>query len=168
MAILDPRYTHGELGLRHYAAQHPRLKQDLTGPEPPVCLRPGGQHHWKQVGPNKVTCQFCGSGGEIGTIRKPEAPKPVNVKTERLQKIQKYQCEVCHYWTLKAPPPSYEICRVCFWEDACDTENISDISPCNGISVIAAQQNYAFYRACEEKFQTNTRPPTPEEKCGAV
>jgi hypothetical protein len=64
-----------------------------------------------------------------------------------------------------APPGSHEICPVCFWEDdAAELEfATSTIGGANGISLAAAQANFAEYGASEARVLAYVRPPAADE-----
>ncbi len=56
-------------------------------------------------------------------------------------------CACCQYRSLREP--SYEVCRVCFWEDD-DTAEVDLISVCNGLTLREARQNFERFGAVRE------------------
>ncbi|MBE7386126.1 MAG: hypothetical protein F6J95_032650 [Leptolyngbya sp. SIO1E4] len=74
---------------------------------------------------------------------------------------KQYSCLCCGYQTLIQPPPgTWEICPVCFWEDAPDEWNWSS----NRVSLKEAQRNFRNLGACEPDWVKDVRPPTPAER----
>lgn len=72
----------------------------------------------------------------------------------------RYPCRCCGYQTLTQPPPgTWEICPVCFWEDAPDEWEWSS----NQMSVRQAQRNFLSLGACEPDWRDDVRSPTAEE-----
>lgn len=79
----------------------------------------------------------------------------------------KYTCPCCGYKTLdEAPPGTYEICPVCYWEDdAVQFKNPDFAGGANQVSLRQAQQNYIRFGASEKRFQGNMRRAnTSDEK----
>ena len=74
---------------------------------------------------------------------------------------EQYPCLCCGYQTLpQQPPGTWEICPVCFWEDAPrDWEWRS-----NAISLRQAQRNFLRLGACEPEWIDDVRHPTPSEQ----
>jgi hypothetical protein len=73
-----------------------------------------------------------------------------------------YTCPCCGYLTFEEWPGSYEICRVCFWED--DPVQILDPwfeGGANKPSLIQAQANYAEFGAMERRFIKNVKGVRP-------
>jgi hypothetical protein len=69
-----------------------------------------------------------------------------------------YTCPCCGYLTFGKWPGSYEICRVCFWED--DPVQILDPwfeGGANKPSLVQAQTNYAEFGAMEKRFIANVK-----------
>jgi hypothetical protein len=77
-----------------------------------------------------------------------------------------HPCPCCGYLTLEEPPPgTYDICKVCFWED--DPVQFRDpdyAGGANAVSLNQARRNYAEHRVSELRFKRNVRPPRPEEQ----
>jgi Cysteine-rich CPCC len=68
-----------------------------------------------------------------------------------------FPCMCCGYPTLSKPPNrTYEICKVCFWEDDAG-------GGANAISLDTARRNFEAVGACEPRFRNNVRAPTDEE-----
>ncbi len=62
-----------------------------------------------------------------------------------------FTCACCGHSTLKESPGSYQICKVCFWEDD-GTKEVDEYSDCNGDYLYNAQQNYKAMGACDSRF----------------
>jgi hypothetical protein len=72
-------------------------------------------------------------------------------------------CPCCGYRTLSEFPGSYEICKVCFWED----DPVQRLDPgfaggANGPPLIECQVNFIRFGASEQRFLSNVRPPREE------
>ena len=80
-----------------------------------------------------------------------------------------YRCPCCGYFTLKEKPTgSYEICKVCFWEDE-GVENPYNTESCgaNHVSCLhEARTNYLKYGACEKEMTKHVREPREDELQG--
>ena len=75
-----------------------------------------------------------------------------------------YPCPCCGHVTLGAPPGSYEICDVCFWEDDAVQLRWTDWGGgANGPSLIDAQRNYVELGAVEERFTRAVRTALVDE-----
>ena len=77
-----------------------------------------------------------------------------------------YRCPCCHCRTLEERG-GYEICQVCFWEDDGQDDHDADVTrggPNGSLSLVMARENYIKFGACEERFVSNVRPPTDEER----
>jgi len=77
----------------------------------------------------------------------------------------KFTCPCCGYRTLSGFPGSYEICKVCFWED----DAVQRLDPAyaggaNGPSLLDCQVNYVRWGASEQRFTSNVRPPRKTEE----
>ena len=76
-----------------------------------------------------------------------------------------FRCLCCGCRTLaEAPPGTFDICPVCFWED--DKVQAQDPSYRGGANVVSlteARANYLRVGASEERFLGNVRAPLPEE-----
>ena len=83
--------------------------------------------------------------------------------------MKKYQCLCCGYYTLtEEPPGSYEICKVCYWEDDY-INNIDDGGgPNDGISLREARKNYKNFGAFNIKYINKVRPPLEDEIRGEI
>lgn len=75
-----------------------------------------------------------------------------------------YQCPCCGYFTLEEGGGNYEICEVCFWEDApLAGENPAEINGANKISLLKARQNFREFGACRREELPHVRKPYPYE-----
>jgi len=86
------------------------------------------------------------------------------VEPER--KTPSYRCPCCRYKTLHSRG-SYEICKVCFWEDDGQDDHDADLvrgGPNQDLSLTQAQVNFARFGAVEERFREFVRPPRDNEK----
>ncbi len=77
-----------------------------------------------------------------------------------------FKCPCCGYITLsEAPPGTYEICSVCFWED--DEVQFNDPSYAGGANKVSLNQakiNFKEFGATERKFIKDVRDPLPDER----
>jgi hypothetical protein len=75
-----------------------------------------------------------------------------------------WPCPCCGHRTLYWPG-DYDLCPVCFWEDAGDQLRwpTSADGP-NGISLIEAQRNFVEFGACDSGAVSKTREPQPGEE----
>jgi hypothetical protein len=76
----------------------------------------------------------------------------------------RFTCPCCGHRTLHQPPGSYDLCKVCFWED----DGVQLLDPAyrggaNASSLMECQANYQRFGACEERFIGNVRAPAAEE-----
>lgn len=77
----------------------------------------------------------------------------------------KHKCVCCGYHTLnEAPPGTFEICLVCYWED----DNVQYDDPdyeggANGISLNNARENFKAIGAISVKYLKNVRKPFQHE-----
>lgn len=80
----------------------------------------------------------------------------------------KYKCPCCGYYTFdNKPDGSYDICKVCFWEDdPIQLEDPTYEGGANKASLIQAQKNYQEFGACEREMISHIRKPFPEELTG--
>lgn len=85
-----------------------------------------------------------------------------------------HYCLCCGYQTIEGhktdfgyttPPETYDICPICFWEDAPVDYSKPDIAigP-NHVSLKQAQRNFQEFGAIDERFKQNVRKPTPEDE----
>ncbi len=73
--------------------------------------------------------------------------------------MESYPCPCCGYFTLDDWPGSFEICRICFWED----DPVQNLDPWfeggpNRVPLIQAQANYAQFGAMERCFIEKVEP----------
>jgi hypothetical protein len=78
----------------------------------------------------------------------------------------KYACPCCGYKTLdEEPPGTYDICRICFWED--DGVQFSDPDYKGGANIPSlrtAQKNYLEFGACEERCVDFVKKPNENDE----
>jgi hypothetical protein len=78
----------------------------------------------------------------------------------------KFPCSCCGYRTLKeAPPGTFQICPVCFWED--DDTQVRDLEyagGANAVSLLEARRNFADFGAISPEYKNRVRPPSNEER----
>ena len=75
---------------------------------------------------------------------------------------REYPCPCCGYLMFGEPPGSYEICKICFWED--DISQLRFVTRGGAsIPLIEAQKNYATFGAIERRFLRFVREPCPED-----
>ncbi len=79
---------------------------------------------------------------------------------------QKHSCPCCEHRTLdEAPPGTYAICPVCFWEDDPLQFGKPDYEGgANRVSLRQARENYERFNVSELRFKNNVRAPKPHEK----
>lgn len=79
--------------------------------------------------------------------------------------IEKYTCPCCGYKTLSEEPPgTYDICRVCFWEDDETQFYNPDLKKgANKTSLRQAQKNYIEFGACSKDVLQFARKPKEHE-----
>lgn len=80
----------------------------------------------------------------------------------------KYKCPCCGYYTFdNKPDGSYDICKVCFWEDdPIQLEDPTYEGGANKVSLIQAKENYKEFGACEREMIPRVRKPYPDELSG--
>lgn len=80
----------------------------------------------------------------------------------------KYKCPCCGYYTFTHKPDgSYDICKVCFWEDdPIQLENPTYEGGANKVSLIQAQKNFKEFGACEREMIPHVRKPSSDELVG--
>jgi hypothetical protein len=76
-----------------------------------------------------------------------------------------FACPCCGFLTLTRPAPgTFELCRVCFWEDdAAQFDDPDYDGGANHVSLNQARRNFAAFGACDEGARSKVRPPRPEE-----
>ncbi len=78
---------------------------------------------------------------------------------------QRFTCPCCGFRTLHEFPGSYEICKVCFWED--DPVQLLDPAyrgGANTLSLKESQENFKKLRVSDDRFIKSVRPPGPDEE----
>ncbi len=80
----------------------------------------------------------------------------------------KYECPCCGFYTFEhRPDGTYDICKVCFWED--DPTQLGDCNykeGANGVSLLQAKANFLRFGACEERMIPYVREPKEDEMKG--
>ena len=76
-----------------------------------------------------------------------------------------FACPCCGYLTLdQRPPGTFEICKVCFWEDDNVQYNDPDFrGGANDVSLNEARATFLRIGASEEGFLPKVRRPLPSE-----
>jgi hypothetical protein len=79
---------------------------------------------------------------------------------------RRYPCPCCGYLTLReAPTGTYEICKVCFWEDdGVQFDDLDSEGGANRVSLNQARRNFCEHGVSEPRFAGYVRPPLPEEQ----
>jgi hypothetical protein len=100
-----------------------------------------------------------------GRILKILNPQLINPNNEKQMEIMKFACPCCGFKTFSHEPNgSYEICKVCYWEDdAIQLEDPDYVGGANPMSLRQAQSNFQRFGACEEAMLPNVRKPAPNE-----
>lgn len=79
--------------------------------------------------------------------------------------MDKFTCACCGYKTLtEKPPGTYEICKICFWED--DVVQYEDPfyrGGANHVSLYEAQRNFIEFGACERDMKKHVREPNEND-----
>jgi hypothetical protein len=70
----------------------------------------------------------------------------------------KYPCPCCGYLIFDEPPGSYDICKICFWEDDLSQLRFPKTGGANHVSLIEGQKNFAEFGACEKRILKSVRP----------
>ncbi|MFC9065278.1 MULTISPECIES: CPCC family cysteine-rich protein [Streptomyces] len=74
-------------------------------------------------------------------------------------------CPCCGRRTLEARG-AHQICQVCFWQDDGQDEHDADVvreGPNGSLSLTQARRNVERVGACDPRWVTKVRDPTPEE-----
>ena len=78
---------------------------------------------------------------------------------------RRYACPCCGYLTLdEAPTGTYDICKVCFWED----DGVQFRDPdypggANRVSLNEARESFHQHGVSDPRFKANVRPPLTDE-----
>jgi hypothetical protein len=81
-----------------------------------------------------------------------------------LASVPRLPCPCCGYLMFGEPPGSYDICKICFWEDDDIQLRFPKLAGgANKPSLMEAQRNFAEFGACEMRLLPHVRPPTPED-----
>jgi hypothetical protein len=94
-------------------------------------------------------------------LRKDDIP----VGTE-VWSVDRYACPCCGYKTLdEKPPGTYDICRVCYWEDdLVQFSNPDNKGGANAVSLREAQRRFMESGVCELRFKEYVREPRAGEE----
>jgi Cysteine-rich CPCC len=73
-----------------------------------------------------------------------------------------YTCPCCGYKTLSEKPPgTYEICKICFWEDdPIQYDKPEHEGGANKVSLRKAQKNFIEFGACDEEAKKHVKKLT--------
>src|SRR5258706_15383108 len=76
-----------------------------------------------------------------------------------------FPCPCCGYVSFIGPPGSYEICKICYWEDDIAQLRFPEMAggP-NRVSLVEAQENFRSFKAAEERLRPYVRRPIPEDR----
>ncbi len=75
---------------------------------------------------------------------------------------REYPCPCCGNFVFREPPNSYDICKICFWED--DISQLRFVTRGGAsIPLVEAQKNYAAFGTIEKRFLRCVREPSPED-----
>jgi hypothetical protein len=77
--------------------------------------------------------------------------------------MAQYPCPCCGHVVFDEPPGSYDICKVCFWEDDIVQLRWPDRGGANRPSLIEAQHNVRTVGAVEERLVQYVLPAGPSE-----
>lgn len=81
-----------------------------------------------------------------------------------LASVPRLPCPCCGYLMFGEPPGSYDICKICFWEDDDIQLRFPKLAGgANKPSLMEAQRNFAEFGECEIRLLQYVRPPTPED-----
>jgi hypothetical protein len=99
------------------------------------------------------------------SISEPDEPGPFESTYRPPQPGVKYPCPCCGFKTL-LDRGGDDICPVCNWED--DGQDGHDADRVRGgpngtLSLTQARQNFREFGACELRFVSSVRPPSPDE-----
>jgi hypothetical protein len=75
-----------------------------------------------------------------------------------------YPCPCCGYIVFEQGPGSYDICKICFWEDDLSQLRLPTTTGANHVNLIEAQANYAQDGVCEIRLRAYVRPPKESER----
>lgn len=77
----------------------------------------------------------------------------------------KYTCPCCGYKMLdNKPPGTYDICKICFWEDdKVQFENPDFKRATNEVSLKEAQKNFLTFGASSKRFLQYVHKPTSRD-----
>ena len=87
------------------------------------------------------------------------------VEFQRSQSNAKFYCKCCGYNSLdEKPNGTFEICKICFWEDDKVQSNEPDYEGgANSVSLNQAKKNFSEFGACEKGMVRNVRKVTSND-----
>jgi len=62
------------------------------------------------------------------------------------------------------PPGSYDICKICFWEDDISQLRFPRTTGANRVSLIDGQKNFREFGACERRVLQSARAVSPADQ----
>ncbi|WMT43561.1 CPCC family cysteine-rich protein [Paenibacillus sp. D2_2] len=79
--------------------------------------------------------------------------------------MTRFACPCCGYKTLdEEPPGTYEICKICFWEDdGVEFDDPDYAGGANEVSLRQGQSNFLKFGACEERCIQFVRKPNKND-----
>ena len=88
----------------------------------------------------------------------------MNIKTIEVDCL-KYTCPCCGYKTLdEEPTDTYEICKICFWEDdGLQFQKPDYEGGANEVSLRQAQKNFTDFGVSEKRFSEFVRKPNKKD-----
>ena len=81
-----------------------------------------------------------------------------------MEEATNYPCPACGYLVFSRPAGSYDICRICNWEDDPVQLQHPDLAGgANNVSLIEAQRNFIRLGAIENGRRSGVRAPKPTD-----
>ena len=82
--------------------------------------------------------------------------------------MKKFKCPCCGYYTfVERPTGTYDICKVCFWEDdPVQLDNPDMGGGANHVSLNEGRKNYLKFGVCEKEMIPHVRKPLDDEMQG--
>ena len=87
--------------------------------------------------------------------------RPLSVRQR--SRTVKYPCPCCGYLMFDEPPGSYDICKICFWEDDISQLRFPRTTGANHVSLIDGQKNFREFGACERRVLQFVRAVSPAD-----
>ncbi len=76
-----------------------------------------------------------------------------------------FPCACCGFLSLVGPPGSYEVCKICYWEDDLAQLRFPEmVRGANRVSLAEAQENFRSYNAAERRLVPYVRAHGPGDK----